>query len=90
MARSRRGRPSQCDPETIEADTILAASDGSIDYTDTGVDAGYTVYALPDTDPATLAESPTGTPVCDLSDECVLYIGENQNDFGAPHVFSRR
>ena len=28
-------------------------------------------------------------PACDLSHECVLYVGENQNDFTAPHVFSQ-
>ena len=57
--------PSQCDGETLEADTILTASNGSIDYTDAGVDAGFTIYALPDTDPSTLGEASTSTPVCE-------------------------
>ena len=79
--------PSQCDGRTIQGDTIFAASDGSIDYTDAGPDSGYTIYALPDA--FGLAEPSSSTPVCNLTDECGLYIGENQNDFGAPHFFSQ-
>jgi hypothetical protein len=72
--------PSQCDGNTIQGSTITANSDGSIDYT------GYTIYALPDK--VSLGES-SGPPFCNLSNSCVLYIGENQNDFTQPHVWSQ-
>ncbi len=71
----------QCDANTISAATILPAADGSISFTP------YPVYALPD---ALLGEPATNTPVCNLTNECVLFIG---NDFtnitGTPHVFSQ-
>jgi hypothetical protein len=79
--------PSQCDGLTLQPDTILAAADGSVAYTVTGSTSGYTMFALPDT--TSLGESATGTPVCNTSNECVLYIGENQNDFTQPHFFSQ-
>jgi hypothetical protein len=79
--------PSACDGETISAQTILAGTDGSIDYTDSGANTGYTVYALPDV--GSLGESPSGTPVCNTSNECVLYIGQDQTDFTMPHFFSQ-
>jgi hypothetical protein len=80
--------PSQCDGETVQGDTILAGSDGSVDYTAvTNKTSGYTIYALPDL--TTLGESPSGVPVCNLTNECVLYIGQNQNDFTQPHFFSQ-
>jgi hypothetical protein len=79
--------PSQCDGLTLQPDTILAAADGSVDYTVTGSTSGFTMFALPDT--TLLGESAAGTPVCNLSHECVLYIGENQNDFTVPHFFSQ-
>jgi hypothetical protein len=75
-----------CDGNTIQGDTIFAASDGSVSYTNSGPDHGYTVYALPN---SSLGEGTSGTPVCNLTNECVLYIGENQNDFTQPHFFSQ-
>jgi len=73
---------SSCDGRTIQGDTVLVNSDGSIDY------ANYTVYALPDA--VSLGESSTSTPVCNVSHECVLFIGEDQNNFaGAPYYFSQ-
>ena len=59
---------------------------GWVDYTNVLPNHGYTVYALPD---ANLGESSSGTPVCNLSNECVLYIGQDQNDFTQPHFFSQ-
>jgi hypothetical protein len=79
--------PSACDGQTIQGDTVLAGSSGQVDYTTTPSTSGYTIYALPDV--VTLGESPSGVPVCNLSNECVLYIGQNQNDFTAPHFFSQ-
>ncbi len=71
---------SQCDGNTIQGDTVLVNSDGSVDY------SNYTVYALPD---ASIGD--TGTqPACDLTNECVLFIGENQESFSsAPYYFSQ-
>jgi len=33
--------------------------------------------------------SPSGTPVCNLGNQCVLYIGTNYGDFTQPHVWSQ-
>jgi hypothetical protein len=77
---------SACDGNTIQGDSIFAASNGSVSYTNVAPNHGYTVYALPD---ASLGESPGDTPVCNLTNECVLYIGQNQNDFTQPHFFSQ-
>jgi hypothetical protein len=68
-----------CDGNTAQAGSVLVAKDGSFDVPD------YTLYALPNT---TLAESADEIPVCNTTSECVLYIGQNQNDFKAPKVFS--
>jgi hypothetical protein len=79
--------PSQCDGNTIQGSTITAcnsscsAGAGSFDYTQ------YTIYALPDS--ISLGETSDHTPVCNVSNPCVLYIGENQNDFTQPHVWSQ-
>ena len=73
--------PSECDGNTIQGATVLVNSDGSVTL------SGYTVYALPDS--ISLGEPASTTPVCNPANECVLYIGQNQNDFsGAPHYFS--
>ena len=73
--------PSACDGNTIQGDTVYVNTNGSV------FESSYHVYALPDT--TSLGEPSGGLPVCDLSDECVLYVGENQNDFTQPHVFSQ-
>jgi hypothetical protein len=72
--------PDQCDGNTIQGSTVTAGADGAISYSD------YTVYSLPN---SALGETACGTPVCNLSNACVLYIGENQNDFTQPHVWSQ-
>jgi hypothetical protein len=79
-------QPSDCDGNTIQGDTIFAGADGSVSYTNVAPDHGYTVYSLPN---SALGESSGGTPACNLADECVLYIGQNQNDFTQPHFFSQ-
>jgi len=66
-----------CDGNTHQAGTVLVKSTG-LTFT------GYPIFALPD---ANLGEY-GGSPVCDLNDECVLYIGENQNLASAPHIYS--
>ena len=75
-----------CDGNTIQGDTIFAAANGSVSYTNSGPNHGYTIYALPNSG---LGEGTSGTPVCNLANECVLFIGQNQNDFTQPHFFSQ-
>lgn len=70
-----------CDGNTIQGNTVLINRDGSVDLN------RYPVYALPNF--PQLGESKTGQPVCNLSHACVLYIGENQESFTAPHYFSQ-
>ncbi len=70
---------STCDPNTVEGDTVLVQPDGSF------VEHGYTLYALPN---EVLGEQSNWQPVCDRSNQCVLYVGEDQNDFTQPKIFS--
>jgi LPXTG-motif cell wall-anchored protein len=70
---------STCDGNTVQPDTLQVGSDGSI------TEASYTIYALPS---RILGEQSNVLPACNLSNACVLYIGQNQNDFTAPKVFS--
>ena len=59
--------PSQCDAKTYQHDPLFAGSDGSLDY------QGYAIYSLPDS--TTLGETAGGSPPCDPTDQCVLYVG---------------
>lgn len=68
-----------CDGNTAQSGSVLVASDGSFAI------PHYTLYSLPNT---ALEETSDGIPVCNTTSECVLYIGQNQNDFTAPKVFS--
>ena len=73
--------PASCDGNTIQGNTILPATDGSFTFDD------YTIYALPDA--ATFGESPGGVTCGQTAaTECILYIGDNQNDFTQPHLWS--
>jgi hypothetical protein len=75
---------SQCDGNTINPDSLQTNGDGSINYQGyTG--SYYELYALPN---AALGETPSGSPKCNLSNECVLYIGTNNLDFTQPHLWS--
>jgi hypothetical protein len=77
--------PAACDGNTIESLSLQANADGSVDYQNyTG--SLYPIYALPDH--TTLGEGNTG-PVCNASVNCILYIGEDQTNFTAPHVWSQ-
>ncbi len=80
--------PNECDGNTIQGPTILPNSDGSINLQTQGYGL-YQVFALPDS--ISLGESPSSAVTCGdtAATECVLYIGENQGDFTAPHVFSQ-
>jgi hypothetical protein len=68
-----------CDGNTIQGSTILVAADGSFSV------PTYPVYALPS---STLGEQANYKPICNQTNPCVLYVGQNQNDFTAPKVFS--
>jgi hypothetical protein len=68
-----------CDGNTIQGNTVLIASNGSFSEPD------YTVYQLPS---SILGEQSNSQPVCNQANPCVLYIGQNQNDFTAPKEFS--
>ena len=75
--------PSECDGSTIQGASIRPNSDGSVDL-HAESHSYYTLYALPDL--VSLGETSGNT--CNLTNECVLYIGENQNDFTQPKLFS--
>jgi hypothetical protein len=68
-----------CDGDTIQGDTVLVQPGGGIS------ESHYTIYLLPST---VLGERPDGQPVCNGTNECVLYVGQNQNDFTQPKLFS--
>ncbi len=68
-----------CDGNTIEANSVIPQKDGSFTEKD------YTIFKLPNT---SLGEPATATPVCNGANPCVLYVGEDQNDFSKPKVFS--
>ncbi len=70
---------SSCDGNTIQADTTVVHADGSF------VEPSYTLYSLPST---SLGEQASWQPVCNPSHPCVLFIGEDQNDFSKAKVFS--
>jgi len=70
---------SACDGNTINGNSLKPAANGSVSY------LHYPIYALPDY--TNLLET-SGPPFCNLGNECVLYIGTNQNDFTQPHVWS--
>lgn len=70
---------STCDGNTVQGSTILVAGNGSFS------DAAYPVYLLPST---TLGELSNSQPICNQTHACVLYVGQNQNDFTAPKAFS--
>lgn len=70
---------STCDGNTVQANTILVGANGSF------AEAAYTLYLLPS---STLAEQSNNKPICNQTNYCVLYVGQDQNNFSAPKVFS--
>jgi hypothetical protein len=68
-----------CDENTIQGDTTVVEADGSF------VEPNYTLYALPS---AVLGEQANWQPICNATTECVLFVGEDQNDFTQPKAFS--
>ncbi len=71
---------STCDGNTIQGTTILVQPNGSFS------EHGYELYALPNA--SQLGESSDTQPVCNQRKGCVLYIGQNQEKFTAPKIFS--
>jgi hypothetical protein len=80
--------PNECDGNTIQGNTILPNTDGSINLQTQGYGL-FPLYALPDS--VTLEETPSSAVTCGntAATECVLYIGDAQGDFTQPHVFSQ-
>ena len=68
-----------CDGNTVQSGSVLVNADGSFEV------PSYRLYSLPNT---ALGEAPDSEPVCNSSVECVLYIGQDQNDFSQPKIFS--
>ena len=71
---------SSCDGNTIQGETVIVQPDGSIREQD------YPMYAVPN---AELGEQANWVPVCSRTMACVLFVGENQNDFSKPKLFSK-
>jgi len=70
---------SDCDGDTIQGGTIITAADGSFSEPD------YQIYSLPN---RALGEQPNRLPLCNVTNPCVLYVGEDQNNFSQPKMFS--
>jgi hypothetical protein len=70
---------STCDGNTIQGGTILVNRDGSFSQT------AYPIFSLPN---AVLGEQANWQPVCNATNACVLYVGQNQEDFTQPKLFS--
>ncbi len=68
-----------CDGETIQSGSVLVGSNGSFRVPD------YTMYSLPN---LVFGGEADTLPICNATTECVLFIGQNQNDFSAPKIFS--
>ena len=71
---------SACDPNSVSGDSLTPNADGSLSY------SNYQVYSLPN---KVFGESPSGSPACNVTNECILYIGTNYGDFTQPHVWSQ-
>ena len=69
-----------CDGNTIQGNSILVQRNGSFS------ERHYQLFALPNA--SSLGEPPDSVPVCNKNKMCVLYIGQNQEKFTAPKVFS--
>lgn len=70
----------ECDGNTVQDSTVLVQRNGSFS------EHGYEVFSLPNA--TALGETPDTRPICDRKHACVLYIGENQEKFTAPKIWS--
>jgi hypothetical protein len=78
--------PAACNGDTIQGPSVNPNSDGSINYQD-ATGSLYPVYFTPDSAIGDTASSPQCGNTA--ATECILYIGEDQNDFTQPHVWSQ-
>jgi hypothetical protein len=69
-----------CDGNTIQGVSIMVQPNGS------WYEHGYQLYALPNA--SQLGEASDSQPVCNQKKSCVLYIGQNQEKFTSPKIFS--
>jgi hypothetical protein len=69
-----------CDGNTVQGNTVLVQRNGSFS------ERGYQVYALPNA--SQLGETTDARPVCSGKHSCVLYIGQNQEKFTDPKIWS--
>jgi hypothetical protein len=74
-------RIAACDGNTIQGPTVLINKNGSFSA------HGYELFALPNR--PLLGEEAQGRPICNQKNMCVLYVGQNQENFNAPKVFSK-
>ncbi len=68
-----------CDENTVQPNSLIPQANGSF------TQKAYTVYSLPN---SVLGEQPSWQPVCNQTHKCVLFVGEDQDDFSKPKVFS--
>jgi hypothetical protein len=68
-----------CDGDTVPATPVLINKNGSFSIRD------YQIFKLPS---AVMEEPPDSLPKCDSKNYCVLYIGQNQEDFTQPKIWS--
>ncbi len=73
-------KESACDANSIEGNSVLPETNGSFS------ESTYTIYRLPS---KTLGEGKTWLPICNVTHQCVLYVGQDQGDFTKPKVFSQ-
>ena len=69
-----------CDANTIQGDSVIPAKDGSFS------ESAYNIYRLPS---AALGENKSTRPICDSTHQCVLFVGQDYNNFKRPKVFSQ-
>jgi hypothetical protein len=70
-----------CDGNTIQGNTVVVQKNGSFS------EHNYQVFSLPNA--KSLGEDADSVPACSAKKKCVLYVGQNQESFAAPKLFSR-
>ena len=69
-----------CDGNTVQSNSVLVNTNGSFS------DTTYTMYVLPNE--TELGETPDDRPICNAKHDCVLYVGEDQENFTWPKIWS--
>ena len=72
-----------CQGLTLDTSSYTDLQGGFIDGASdpSGLTQGFKVYMLPG------PSLPAGPTKCDPADPCLLFVGEDHNDFSKPHVF---